>query len=77
MGCWARTVGAVRRFYGREPPADVRLWHKWYCFWPVHLVDGSLAYPGQGQLWRRRRNERWEYCQSPEDDADWEIRQHW
>lgn len=70
-----RLKAAIREFYGRTPPADDRLWHKWDDpLLPVRLVTGEWSFPF-GQIWRRRGPDGWEYKQDDETEEEWAARQ--
>ena len=61
----------LEKLSGRVPPADLTLWHRWFCFIPVLTLDGTLT----SNVWRRKRNGRWEYQARDETTAEWLDRQ--
>lgn len=53
---------------------DETLWHKCSGFPPRKTIDGKWSlFPGQ--LWRRKRNGKWEYKQDQETYDEWFDRQ--
>lgn len=65
----------LRVFYGRVPPDDPSLWHKWTTIFPVRLINGKRERL-VGQVWRRRGPDgRWQYKQDDETDEEWSDRQ--
>lgn len=64
----------IDAYLGRTRPADETVWHKWETGWFVRLTDGKLSL-SEGQLWRRRVGDRWEYQQDAETVEQWEKTQ--
>lgn len=53
---------------------DETLWHRCIPWWPIlRGPDGRFFFRGEGQVWRRRVNGRWQYQQAPETEEElWE-----
>ena len=70
----ARLRDAVAGFYDRLPPTDPFSWHRWNVLLrPVTSIDGTLLI---GRVWRRRRDDAWEYQENPETLNEFSERQY-
>lgn len=64
----------IRRLYGRETPADERVWHKWnLLMMPVSLKGGGFQLGGT--VWRRLTDDGYEYQARQLSDEEWSDRQ--
>ncbi|MCP3446158.1 hypothetical protein [Bradyrhizobium sp. CCGUVB14] len=57
-------IDFVKSILGRELPPDAALWHRWRLFVPF-VRDVNGAWILSDEIWRRRRNGRWEYSRRP------------
>lgn len=53
-------------------PSNPTSWHEWSVLWPRRSPNGDIV---SNNVWRRRRNDRWEYLQRDETDDEWSSRQ--
>lgn len=55
----------------RGASAEIGMWEKTSKFFPVRLINGEWSWD-DGQLWRRRSPDGWQYTQ---DEPTWEERE--
>jgi len=66
-----------RAFSGRarsQPEEEMSIWRRCYPLIPHRTVTGTWTNP-YGRIWRRKRNERWEYREDEETEQEWLDRQ--
>jgi hypothetical protein len=63
------TISAGRRILNLDLPEDLSIWHRYWAWFPVRLVDGKWS-DGSDRLWRRKIGGRFEYKQDPESIDD-------
>ena len=64
----------LKSVYIEAPVVDETIWHKRLrAPWFVKTIDDKWI--SAGQIWRRKRNGKWEYQLDPETDEQYAIRQ--
>ena len=65
----------LKSVYIEEPVADETVWHKRLnAPWFVRTIDGRFIWEDEGQIWRRKRNGKWEYQRDPETKEEYDGR---
>ena len=61
----------IKSVYIEAPVVDETLWHKRLSAPLFAKIEGANP---SGQIWRRKRNGKWEYQQEPETDEEYYAR---